>query len=413
MKYRTLSRFLFVTGFLLIVTFASPSRAAGTYKFCLNWQFQFDDQNLQEDFYKHSGTYGIQNGRYSWAILQLNNNNLWAGYLDSSGCSPGVNAIAGTYTLFVTAGIRTPNGAFVVATPQASSSSTRWFTATRQLAGLSSGTISHFSALGAGDTTASAISLAIGMAQAQDGRFVPGFTYNIQTELSGNEGHYGNGTVFLGTDEYTNNWVSRLKTVVAHELGHAIQHRLFGFPNGPLNQNSSVQLCQCNHLDFPALQSHCLQSREHIGAAQNEGFAQFHAAELFNNPSHNDAWFAYYKEMRWQNGGPDQYPPVVVSAFYPTATWHWMEDKGCAASNAGTELDWMNFFYEVNAKTANKYSMVDIARAFKDACGGSNCTSATTTTWVALQNAVNARFGASSARALYWAQMGDWHGVNW
>jgi hypothetical protein len=73
----------------------------------------------------------------------------------------------------------------------------------------------------------------------------------------------------------------------------------------------------------------------------------------------------------------------------------------------------MTFLYEVGNKTANQYSIADIARAFKDACGGVNCTSAKTTTWFSLQNAVNARFGASSAKALYWAQTGDLHGVNW
>lgn len=395
------------------VTVADHSYAAGTYRFCAHWQYQFDDQNLGEDYLKHSTTYGLKVAAFTFAVVQRNGASLWAGYLDTEGCSAALPAVAGSYTLLVTAKVQTPIGAIVVATPQQSSSSSRWFTATRQLAGLSSGSIDFYSPLGAGDTTAGAISIGIAMAQAADGRFVPGYTYSVYTELSNNEGFYANGAVWLGLMEYTNTWVSRLKTVVAHELGHAIQDRLFGFQYGPYDRNSTTQLCQCDHIDFPAMRSHCLQSREHIGAAQTEGFAHFHAAALFNHPLEANAAFAYYKEVRWQNGGPDQYPPVGVSAFYPSGTWHWMETYGCATGGTGTEIDWMNFLYEVHTKTANKFSMVDIARVFKDACGGSNCTPATTTTWTSLQNAVSARFGPSSARALYWAQIGNAHGVNW
>lgn len=402
--------------FLGVALFGARSHAAGSYKFCARWQYSFGDQNLSEDYFKYTGTSGVRASAYAWAILQRNNVNLWAGYLDASGCTPVHPSVAGNYTLNITAGIKTPSNAFVTVTPTNAANGTRWFTATWN--GLTANTTvwTLYANLG-NDTTAGAIALATSIAAAHDGRFVSGHTYKVYTEMPGFVGHYSpsEGAVHLGVDEYTNGWVSLLKSVVTHELGHAIQHRLFGFQASGYNDSSPVALCTCDHIDHAGIRSHCMQSRELTGAAQSEGFAHFIGAALFNNPAEEDAFFPYYKELRMQAGGPDLYPPVGVSAYYPSASWHWMEAKGCAAAGRGTEIDWMNFYYQVHTKTANKYSFADIANIYQRACGGVGvmCTASVTTSWTALQNAVNARFGAASAKAQYWAQVGDWQGVNW
>jgi hypothetical protein len=396
--------------FLMIATSASQSLAA-TYKMCARWGYVFDDQNLGEDYLKYTGSYGQRTASYTWGELEKDGQTLWSGYMDSSGCTGGVPTNPGTYTLWVTSAIRATTGAVIWIFPT-EAEEWKWYASTQTISGSGDRTI--YATMGI-DPTSSVAAIAAEMAAQQDGRFVAGNTYTVYSELFQYIGAYSGGIVKLGYDEYTDNWIGYLKTVVAHELGHAIQDKAVGTWFSTYSENSDIELCQCDHLDYPALQLHCLQSRENIGAAQGEGFGSFIAADLFNRGSDSDAVFAYYKEVRWDNGGPDQYPPVPVSVYNSSSRWHWMEAKGCGKANSGVELDWMDFFYQINNKTSSgySYSIVDIMRAFYDACGGRKCNGNDRVYWSTLQSAVNARFGSSSAKAQYWAQAGNWNGVNW
>ena len=94
---------------------------------------------------------------------------------------------------------------------------------------------------------------------------------------------------------------------------------------------------------------HCLQSREGLGDAITEGYAQFYASKIFNNPNESDCSFGYYKEFLSMGGA--EFPSAL-----PVPNWHkcntpiqWMENW-CENGSArrGTEYDWMGFLMAVN-----------------------------------------------------------------
>ena len=409
----TIKPILAAAALLAVLSVSRASYAVGTYAFCPKWAYTYVDKNLGEDYYVYTGAYGTRTAAWTWVDVKRDGATVWSGYTGSSGCTPGVSAVAGTYTVWVTAGLYYPNQNVAINIFPTNSNQWRWFAKSFPLSGFASGTRSYSWDVGAGDTTASVAAIAAGMIDKQDGRFTANNTLKVYSEWPDFVGDASSNYVRLGKDEYFNgNWLAYEKSVIAHELGHMVQIQAFGFQSSPYGDASTVALCTCDHVVHPTLRSHCMQSREEIGAAQTEGYAHFHAADLFNDPSQEDAFYPYYKEIKW-NATQESQPPNSISAYFPTGTWHWMEANGCAAANKGTEVDWLNFFYQVKNKGTTKYSYTDIARIFRDACGGGACTGSNTTTWSRLQAAVNTRYGASSAKAQYWAQIGDWQGVNW
>lgn len=212
----------------------------------------------------------------------------------------------------------------------------------------------------------------------------------------------------MGWNAQFNRWDSQLKSVVLHEMGHAIQQQLFGLQNLNYTAGNATQaICKCDHVFDPLDRQHCIQSRERSGAAQLEGFGHFIAAIAQNNAAQNDASFPYYKELLWADG--TVYPPPVGISAYNYGKWM---ESFCAGSNAGTEIDWMNFFYWVHRRTTSAYSLAQIRAVYRQACGGANCTSATDTTWSSLATAVNALHGPLSTKAVFWRNYGDTVGVD-
>ncbi|MCH9680869.1 MAG: hypothetical protein K0V04_05500, partial [Deltaproteobacteria bacterium] len=104
----------------------------------------------------------------------------------------------------------------------------------------------------------------------------------------------------------------RWKFILAHEFGHVMQGKAMGglsnpycfTPQGTVTYDCAAPnladhpnapaSCSCDHVSG-SNGLHCLQSWEHVSAAQIEGFAQFYAARVWNDPG-SGCLFRYYKQ---------------------------------------------------------------------------------------------------------------------
>jgi hypothetical protein len=161
--------------------------------------------------------------------------------------------------------------------------------------------------------------------------------------------------------------------------------------------------CSCDHVSGSnAL--HCLQSFERTSSAIVEGYAQFFAARVWNNAD-STCVFRYYKQFRNDNGTVTQ-PPVNTScAVY--SNWR---DNHCYDDWISTELDWLQFLWNLHAVGSWKYSMGRIFDVFGDACNGS-CSNQNVT-WDLLEAGAASFLGAGSNEHQKLVTAGDNAGVD-
>jgi hypothetical protein len=239
--------------------------------------------------------------------------------------------------------------------------------------------------------------------------FQPG-TYNLfynERCSTEHEGCTAGLNVFLGLDKLSVPLISR-KYIIAHEMGHAAMWGSFGMLASSYDtQDSPPDMCSCKHVTV-ANSHHCLQSREFTTAAQAEGWAHALAARSFNNDSQNDCTFSYYKE--WFTGVSTMSPPVTVDC----TTKFTFTERFCPAADRGSELDWLNFYWQVGTKGADKFSWNDFRTLYLRACndaGASTCLGFNMT-WPRLRDAANAVWGAGSAKASYFINTAAAYGVD-
>ncbi|MEM9554615.1 MAG: hypothetical protein AAGC60_10170 [Acidobacteriota bacterium] len=142
----------------------------------------------------------------------------------------------------------------------------------------------------------------------------------------------------------------RQKFLVGHEVGHAIEqaYQKARFADDDY-LNGSYLLA-----DDPACGSagelHALTSREYVSAAIAEGFAHFVSADAYNDHSDSTGRFTYYKD---DLGFPRDIALEGEPAFdmgSPHRSNRYFERVCTAtASNAGTELDWLRFFWDLHS----------------------------------------------------------------
>ena len=186
------------------------------------------------------------------------------------------------------------------------------------------------------------------------------------------------------------------KFVVAHEIGHQIQSRIWGFPHLDYGPGSGIPgappKCGCAHVTSSNV-LHCLQSEELPDAAQIEGFAQYFTSRAYNRDSDSTCEFRYYKEFLNETcpagvpaadclgGRADglhvSLPPIPIDCKNPIK-WrnHFCAAQGAptdALASAGVEMDWMGFYLAWNTQGANKSPLAHIADSYVAACGGGQC----------------------------------------
>jgi len=191
---------------------------------------------------------------------------------------------------------------------------------------------------------------------------------------------------------------TRFKNVIAHEFGHVIQDNGMGLLNFNLGCGAGAPglppLCRCDHVPFDQ-QTHCLQSFEEPGVAQNEGYGYFYSAKSFNTDLQADCTFSYGKPVANTACLPGAVactqdpatgffvtqPPVPVNCRQAI---RWRNTQCVDAQSSpdllasGVEWDWVEFFYGINnLMDANqRWNLVDIFDAYRSACGGSATTMA-------------------------------------
>lgn len=158
----------------------------------------------------------------------------------------------------------------------------------------------------------------------------------------------------------------RYRSVVAHEFGHAVQNGLgaalgtdYGATVAPLYRRA----CGCDVVLDATSRSHCLESSEHIGSAQQEAMGHIFATEAFqpasvfqespNGPellspdATKDACvFGYYKDF-WLPAAATLSKRSQPSQVRCRTNYQWRKKRCGFPKKQGVELDWLGFYYAI------------------------------------------------------------------
>lgn len=199
------------------------------------------------------------------------------------------------------------------------------------------------------------------------------------------------------------------KYVIAHEVGHQVQAEAIGSWSYSYDRvdSSYPQLCGCGGLNPTGNTLHCLQSSEGQGAAQNEGYAHYFAANTWNNRADAECVFTYYKGFRKPDLTID-HPPAARSCR-TAARW---AETYCPVADRATEYGWLGF-YTASVRGTDALAHEDLSRVYRRMCTGSptaKCGSQTTS-WAGLQAATTAEFGQFNPKRAKFIDTGDAYGV--
>jgi hypothetical protein len=399
-----MKRIITVMAFLLIAAKAGTSHAS--YKFCADWSYKFTDQGQGEDYLLHNaGSTGKIAAARSGAFVFKNDVLIWMGNLDTSGCTATLAGDAGRYVFSIIPGLT--KGSTKIEIYPNSSKQWRFFNWDLGNLGPASGAITFRGSFGFGDPLSSVAGVMTHLLNQSDMGLV-GQTYTIFADQDcpgGLEGCFS-GSVYLGDDNFGNKLAFN-KTIVAHEMGHYVQDRLMGIPNNDYSFTSEVSnaACKCDHV-VGLNREHCLQSYEKVSAAEVEGFAQFYAADLLNNTTQTDGWFAYYKDFFVPGWGV--FPPPVKININTPYKWN-LTHCSSNTDQRGVELDWQTFLYELNNKGTNKYTYSQLRDVYKQACGATFCDFNDHVTMNGLALSVIFLYGLENPKTGYWASMVSKH----
>lgn len=161
-------------------------------------------------------------------------------------------------------------------------------------------------------------------------------------------------------DVYLN--VGDSKFVNAHELGHALAYKA----NGGVRANASTGLANAT---CPAQSgSHNFNSLEWQSGAANEGFASYYAAVAWNQTQESDCTYVLTRQWAdWDLDGVNDDADVFScegAAPGESDAEDYAGEFCAAASNQGTQLDWMRFFWDLDNKEG--LSTTDIVNMWVD-----------------------------------------------
>ncbi|MGD8860807.1 MAG: hypothetical protein PVI30_12425 [Myxococcales bacterium] len=162
--------------------------------------------------------------------------------------------------------------------------------------------------------------------------------------LTGEIFHYavGPGTGYNSKDQIIKISDNRSdeKFVISHETGHAIIQR---FANGLANTGrDSAPVGSCP--SEPATEGHSMRSQEYSAKAFYEGFANFYAADVWNDDDENDCTLAYWKDV----SGSKRRVDCRDGAGDPLFPKAYLDTQCGGGAGLGTELDWMRVFWNVH-----------------------------------------------------------------
>lgn len=150
-----------------------------------------------------------------------------------------------------------------------------------------------------------------------------------------------------------NNYIvtNNRKFVIVHELGHAVAEKA----NGGLGANFSYLLNNSS--------GHKFNSLEYQGAAANEGFASYYAAVAWNQTQETDCTYVLHYSIDWNSDTTNEPNVFSCEGGIPNVidAEDYAGDFLGAASNQGTQHDWMRFFWDLDNKEGlNTTDIVDM-----------------------------------------------------
>jgi hypothetical protein len=389
---------------------------AGNYTLCFRLPYLFLDAGFGED--RFTATTGTPRARYMFAALYNPSGGLeYFGQLNESGCTGSLAHSNGTWMASLTTSLHDYGSGATIQITDDSTGQFTWLSQTYSISG--SGGLLDMTMSSVAVNPSVNVGLAAGASLFYVNYALGTETVYVYSQQNCDLGQFACYDPSINTVYYGpgSNGVSRTsyKSVVLHELGHAVADQLWGTLHNDYNSASSnVAQCKCDHITSSTA-SHCLQSKEMAWAAQGEGFGHFFAADTWNDSSEANCTFAYYKEFKESNGAETP-PPMAKSCSDQV---RWMESHCWQTSDRGTEFDWMGFYWQLNNKTSNKYSYSSLGAVYRRACdivgGNPWCNGLALTSkvsWDALVAATIAEYGGMSAKAMYWAQTGDDYGVD-
>jgi len=368
------------------------------YIYCADWMATFSDVGVGEDYATAPDEQWVD-ASYSWArVMTSTGSTKWQGRLDAAGCTPVIFTCGGSYYFDQTTDLAEGQKTFSIITGQYGSGSIYLHTAFSVSGiGTTTTTVNIQPQVVGPDVNAAAVvsrTLASpdnGLAEGHINVYSARRCMEDSTNAWDTCAYENN--VYIGEPNPTGAADSDYKFIITHEIGHTAQRNSMGVPMpwipvagapewyhdpyfGDVLDNAPTY-CRCGYIDPEAEYTnadHCLQSREFIATAEREGYAQFFAAKVWNNPAQTDCYWAYYKKsLVWLPGIAyvPQLPPSPRTCVTPQ---RWMESQ-CPSGMAdrGVEWDWQIFYYNVNTRTANKSSMTDLHNIYKasSACNGS------------------------------------------
>lgn len=398
-----------------ILALTQPAQAAGSRKFCMNWTYQYNDQGLGEDYLLHQhGNYGATDAAYFKSEVRKGTSVIWSGYLDSNGCTPSLTGASGTFYVYLYTEANRSDGARFLVLDNSTNQSLLVYGWGVTLNAVSSGTIIHNKDMGFIGSSMVNVSAIVARFLSTVGGITGDQVYRIMTlencpSVPGSACFSPNtDAVYLGSDG--NGDKANRKFLVAHEMGHNLQYRLFGLSGTNYSLVTAYALCTCDHVPDSNLRAHCLQSKEYSHSAQSEGYAHFYAALAFNNTTQSNATFNYYKHFK-EPGLPVTSPPNAWDVYGGDAPYRWKDNHCPSSGTHGTELDWMTLYYELVNKGSSRYSFSDLKTLYTEVCDG-NCNSQDSFSWSKVLNAAISVWGVTSGKADYLADLGAKHGVD-
>lgn len=205
---------------------------------------------------------------------------------------------------------------------------------------------------------------------AQSSGIASGQLFKVVLTDTETPGYHGDsGIVFLANANGNDNkaW-SNFKFLALHEVGHRFWHVATGTSPGPI-QNYGVFDTACpvdlpagstgdangdGLEDAPGANMHGIRSLEWAGAGVGEGFANFYAANAWNDASQDDCWFKYFIGVSCPSG---LCLTVNCEAANTVFLRKLMHARPCTAPpgglyvSEGNELDWLRAFWDLRTNS--------------------------------------------------------------
>lgn len=388
------SRFALLIGIwvsLLVVAASAPANAINRARFCVDLTNRYTDTMPGQD----ALTGSTLPAHKHWAVVERQGVTVGTpGYMSGS-CTPFFTINPGQYTLFLTSAVRVATDKFIWAFHDESEEWT-WFSATFTVNSNPTGdTTLPVTFPGADGLAASLVGSVVNAAE------MPAGTFKVYLEDCAS---VPGSSCAIGANIYLNPNHTDRKSIIAHEMGHAVASGFSAVFAYNYNRVHTNPLCRCDHVTTTN-QLHCLQSFEQGGAGRNEGYAHFWAANIFNTGSHSTAPFGYYKEVLVPPGNipqdvePPPYPVDALTAF------RWSEQRCGVTAETQVEMDWMTFLYFLHNKTAQAYSFPELMTVLQ-------ITDQFDDTWGHLVDAAEAVFGPGHPKVNHLIQAGNTYGVD-